>query len=35
MLGVLQGFATIGAVVGLGFLLAHWQILDISAQNLL
>ncbi|WP_411283965.1 AEC family transporter [Lapillicoccus sp.] len=35
MLGVLQGFATIGAVVGLGFLLAHWRILDISAQNLL
>lgn len=35
MIGVLQGFATIGAVVGLGFLLAHWRILDTSAQNLL
>jgi len=33
--GVLEGFATIGAVVSLGFLLAHLDILDVSAQNLL
>lgn len=35
MTGVLEGFATIGAVVSLGFLLAHLDILDVSAQNLL
>lgn len=35
MTGVLEGFATIGAVVSLGFLLAHLDVLDVSAQNLL
>ena len=35
MLGVVQGFATIGAVVALGWLLAHFNVLDTEAQNLL
>ena len=35
MLGVLDGFATIAAVVGLGFVLAHLGVLDTAAQNLL
>lgn len=35
MLGVLAGFGTIGAVIGLGALLAHWRVLDISAQKTL
>jgi malonate transporter len=32
---VLEGFATIGTVIALGFLLAHIGVLDISAQMLL
>ncbi|HET7399297.1 MAG TPA: AEC family transporter [Intrasporangium sp.] len=32
MLGVLQGFATIGAVVAVGWLLAHVRVLDETAQ---
>jgi len=32
---VLQGFATIGVVIALGFLLAHVGVLDLSAQLLL
>lgn len=32
MLGVLQGFATIGLIVALGWLLAHTRVLDESAQ---
>lgn len=32
MLGVLQGFATIGAVVALGWLLAHFGVLGTSGQ---
>jgi malonate transporter and related proteins len=32
---VLEGFATIGTVIALGFLLAHVGVLDISAQMLL
>ena len=35
MTGVLEGFATIGAVAALGFVLAHLGILDVPAQNLL
>ena len=35
MLGVLAGFVTIGAVIGLGALLAQWRILDIEAQRML
>jgi predicted permease len=35
VLGVLAGFVTIGAVIGLGALLAHWRILDIEAQRML
>jgi malonate transporter and related proteins len=35
VLGVLAGFGTIGAVIGLGALLAHWRVLDISAQKTL
>jgi malonate transporter and related proteins len=33
--GVLTGFATIGAVIGLGILLAHLRILDAGSQRLL
>jgi len=33
--GVLEGFATIGVVVALGFLLAHLGVLDVTAQNVL
>jgi malonate transporter and related proteins len=33
--GVLAGFATIGIVIGLGFLLAQLRILDASAQGVL
>jgi malonate transporter len=33
--GVLAGFATIGAVIGLGILLAHLRILDAASQRLL
>jgi predicted permease len=33
--GVLAGFATIGAVIGLGILLAHIRILDEGSQRLL
>lgn len=33
--GVLLGFSTIGAVIGLGALLAHLRVLDSSAQILL
>lgn len=35
MNGVLLGFSTIGAVIGLGALLAHLRVLDASAQILL
>ena len=35
MQGVLSGFATIGIIIGLGFLLAHLRILDVTAQNVL
>lgn len=35
MLGVLEGFATIGVIVALGWLLAHFGVLDRSAQDLL
>ena len=35
MLGVLQGFATIGIVIGTGAWLAHRGIVDLSAQQLL
>src|SRR4029450_7062273 len=33
--GVLAGFATIGIIIGLGFLLAQLRILDITAQGVL
>jgi malonate transporter and related proteins len=33
--GVLAGFATIGIIIGLGFLLAHLRILDATAQGVL
>jgi malonate transporter len=33
--GVLAGFATIGAVIGVGYLVAHLKILDASSQRLL
>lgn len=33
--GVLLGFSTIGAVIALGALLAHFHVVDISAQVLL
>jgi malonate transporter len=33
--GVLAGFATIGLIIGLGFLLAHLKILDATAQRVL
>ena len=33
MVGVLEGFATIGVIVAVGWLLAHLRILDESAQN--
>jgi malonate transporter len=33
--GVLAGFATIGIIIGLGFLLAQLKILDTSAQGVL
>lgn len=35
MQGVLAGFVTIGAVIGLGILLAHVRILDAASQRLL
>ena len=35
MLGVLAGFVTIGAVIGLGAFLAHWRILDVNGQKTL
>ena len=35
MQGVLSGFATIGILIGLGFLLAHLKILDATAQRVL
>ena len=35
MSGVLAGFATIGLIIGLGFLLAHLKILDTTAQTVL
>lgn len=35
MAGVLEGFATIGVVVGLGFVLAHFEILGVPAQLIL
>ena len=35
MLGVLAGFATIGLIIGVGFLLAHLKILDTTAQRVL
>jgi malonate transporter and related proteins len=33
--GVLAGFATIGLIIGLGFLLAHLKVLDATAQQVL
>jgi malonate transporter len=33
--GVLAGFATIGIIIGLGFLLAQLKILDATAQGVL
>jgi malonate transporter and related proteins len=33
--GVLAGFATIGIIIGLGFLLAHLRVLDATAQHVL
>ena len=35
MLGVLAGFVTIGAVIGLGAFLAHWRIRDVNGQKTL
>src|SRR5918998_4268730 len=35
MSGVLAGFATIGLIIGLGFLLAHLRVLDGTAQHVL
>ncbi len=35
MQGVVTGFVTIGAVIGLGFLLAHLKFLDAAGQRLL
>ena len=35
MQGVLTGFATIGIIIGLGFLLAQLKVLDASAQGVL
>lgn len=35
MQGVLSGFATIGAVIALGVLLAHLRVLDLNSQTLL
>ncbi len=35
MKGVLAGFVTVGAVIGLGILLAHIRILDEASQRLL
>lgn len=35
MQGLLEGFATIGAVIGLGVLLAHIKVLDVPAQLML
>jgi predicted permease len=32
VLGVVEGFATISVIVGVGWLLAHWRVLDDSAQ---
>ncbi|MGH8967174.1 MAG: AEC family transporter, partial [Actinomycetes bacterium] len=33
--GVLEGFATIGTIIALGYLLAHIQILDVASQVML
>jgi hypothetical protein len=35
VLGVLAGFATIGIIIGVGFLLAQLRILDVTAQAVL
>jgi len=35
VLGVLAGFATIGIIIGVGFLLAQLKILDVTAQGVL
>ena len=35
MQGVLAGFATIGVLIGLGFLLASLRVLDATAQGVL
>ncbi|MFD2082688.1 hypothetical protein SAMN05421678_111136 [Actinopolymorpha cephalotaxi] len=35
MSGVLAGFATIGMIIGVGFLLAHLNVLDATAQRVL
>jgi hypothetical protein len=32
VIGVIEGFATIAVIVGVGWLLAHWRVLDDSAQ---
>jgi malonate transporter and related proteins len=33
--GVLAGFATIGVIIAVGFLLAHLKVLDVTAQRVL
>jgi malonate transporter and related proteins len=33
--GVVEGFATIGVVIGLGVLLAQLGVLDLAAQRML
>ena len=35
MQAVLEGFATIGTIIALGFLLAHVKILDLPSQLVL
>lgn len=35
MQGAVEGFATIGAVIGLGILLAHTRLLDVASQVML
>ena len=35
MQGVVEGFATIGVVIGLGVLLAQLGVLDLAAQRML
>lgn len=35
MLGLLEGFGVVGLVIALGYLLARWKVLDLSAQHAL